>query len=71
MGKWVAQWSGEPTDVFVERIPYDETRTYVRRVIQNLVRYQYLYQDAGDAPTPTPTLSLTLGDAGVTPIVDY
>jgi soluble lytic murein transglycosylase len=49
MGRWVRQWPDDEVDLFVERIPFDETRTYVRRVIQNLARYRYLYgpRDAG------------------------
>lgn len=43
MGRWVRQWPDDEIDLFVERIPYDETRTYVKRVIQNLSRYRYLY----------------------------
>lgn len=30
------------TDLFVARIPYHETRTYVQRVLTNLARYRYL-----------------------------
>jgi soluble lytic murein transglycosylase len=49
MNRWVRQWPTLELDAFVERIPYDETRTYVRRVVQNLARYRYLYgpRDAG------------------------
>ena len=43
MGRWVTRWPTAPVDEFVERIPFDETHTYVRRVIQNLARYRYLY----------------------------
>lgn len=34
-------------DLWVARIPYDETRNYVARVVGNLARYQWL--DGGDA----------------------
>jgi soluble lytic murein transglycosylase len=43
MGRWVTRWPDASADEFVERIPFDETHTYVRRVIQNLARYRYLY----------------------------
>lgn len=43
MNRWIQSFGGEDLDVFVERIPFDETRTYVRRVTQNLARYRYLY----------------------------
>jgi hypothetical protein len=47
MNRWVQGFGGEDLDVFVERIPFDETRTYVRRVTQNLARYRYLYGPPG------------------------
>jgi soluble lytic murein transglycosylase len=47
----VFRWLSAPekigVDVFVARIPFEETRTYVERVLGNLARYQYL---AGGAP---------------------
>ena len=33
---WVSKRPSDDFDVFVERIPFDETRTYVARVVQNL-----------------------------------
>jgi hypothetical protein len=52
MNRWVQGFGGEDLDVFVERIPFDETRTYVRRVVQNLARYRYLYgpREVGGVP---------------------
>ena len=42
VSRWV-ETSGEPEiDVWVARIPYDETRTYVARVMSNLARYEWL-----------------------------
>jgi len=42
----VFRWLSVPEkigiDAFVARIPFDETRTYVERVLGNLARYQYL-----------------------------
>jgi len=43
MNRWIQRFGSEDLDVFVERIPFDETRSYVRRVTQNLARYRYLY----------------------------
>ena len=47
----VFRWLSAPEkigiDAFVARIPFEETRTYVERVLGNLARYQYL---AGGAP---------------------
>ncbi len=54
----LARWGiDRDTDVWVARIPYDETRTYVGRVLSNLARYQWLAGgDAGrgDAPAHAP-----------------
>jgi soluble lytic murein transglycosylase len=50
----VSRWLGRPRgldlDLFVERIPFTETRTYVVRVMGNVARYGYLR--AGDAGVP-------------------
>ncbi len=47
----VFRWLSAPEkigiDAFVARIPFDETRSYVERVLGNLARYQYL---SGGAP---------------------
>ena len=47
----VFRWLSAPEkigmDAFVARIPFDETRSYVERVLGNLARYQYL---TGGAP---------------------
>jgi soluble lytic murein transglycosylase len=46
----VRQWlerSGErPLDLFVEEIPFDETRNYVRRVTSHLIAYRYIEDPA-------------------------
>jgi soluble lytic murein transglycosylase len=51
----VFRWLNAPEkigiDAFVARIPFDETRTYVERVLGNFARYQYL---AGGASAVTP-----------------
>ncbi len=39
---WDAEFGGE-TDVFVEHIPYRETRLFVKRVLQNAAAYRRLY----------------------------
>ena len=44
---WLKSWSvdGEaiPTDEFIERIPYPETRGYVKRVVGTWQAYELLY----------------------------
>lgn len=40
--RWMRGSSELELDLFVARIPYDETRTYVERVLSNYARYRYL-----------------------------
>ena len=42
--RWREQWSGVPTDEFIERIPLDETRSYVKLILRNLMMYERLYK---------------------------
>jgi soluble lytic murein transglycosylase len=39
---WARAGGDNDLDLWVARIPYEETRSYVVQVVQNLVRYQYL-----------------------------
>jgi soluble lytic murein transglycosylase-like protein len=48
---WVARAGGQPMDVFIEKVGFAETRNYVRRVYQNLVRYRLL---EGEEPPEIP-----------------
>lgn len=56
VGRWVERSEGLDLDLFVARIPYDETRTYVLRVMSNLARYAYL--QGGEAAVPRVALAL-------------
>lgn len=49
---WIEVGADNELDLWVARIPYDETRNYVARVAQNLARYQWL----------------TGGEAAITPL---
>jgi soluble lytic murein transglycosylase-like protein len=42
--RWREQWSSVPTDEFIERIPLDETRSYVKLILRNLMMYERLYK---------------------------
>ncbi len=44
VSRWREQWSGIPTDEFVECIPLDETRNYVKLILRNLMLYERLYK---------------------------
>lgn len=54
--RWKNRAKGVPLDVFVETIPFLETRGYVVRVMGNLARYGFLEQ--GEEGVPRLTLSL-------------
>ncbi|MGB5415341.1 MAG: transglycosylase SLT domain-containing protein, partial [Polyangiales bacterium] len=40
--RWLGEDATRPLDVFIEEIPYDETRRYTRRVLQSYGVYQWL-----------------------------
>ena len=44
--RWVRARGGEDLDLFVEHIPYDETRNYVKRVLASQAAYAFLEGDA-------------------------
>ena len=48
MDRWIEAYAGMPMDEFVERVPYRETRRYMRRVVETLMVYRRLY--GGDLP---------------------
>jgi soluble lytic murein transglycosylase len=54
--RWLSKSKGESLDVFVEAIPFIETRGYVVRVMGNLARYGYL--EKGEAGVPSVDLDL-------------
>ncbi len=41
--RWAKEWGGVPFDEFVERIPFEETQTYVKRVYASYLIYRALY----------------------------
>jgi len=40
--RWISEFGYEEFDVFVERIPYDETRAYIKHVLASEAVYSYL-----------------------------
>jgi len=44
--RWLSDYAGDDIDLFVERIPFDETRGYVKRVLSSEAAYAYLYAPA-------------------------
>ncbi len=43
VSRWVAARGGDDLEMFVEEIPYEETRNYVKRVLGSMAAYAYLY----------------------------
>ena len=43
MDRWLARDGGVDDDVWVEAIPYDQTRGYVKRVLRSMHAYGVLY----------------------------
>lgn len=54
VGRWVAKHPGEDTDLFVEEIPFEETRSYVKKVLASETAYAWLY----DRPSLKEVLAL-------------
>jgi len=59
VSRWLAFGESLPLDLFVARIPYEETRTYVARVLSNAARYAYL--EGGEGAVQAPALELPKG----------
>jgi soluble lytic murein transglycosylase len=57
--RWLADEGTVDLDLFVERIPFDETRGYVRRVISHFARYRFAEDPSRfpDVPLPATTPS--------------
>lgn len=56
---WLETGEHLPLDVWVARIPFHETRSYVGRVVGNMARYAYL--DGGESAVPVLDLTLPKG----------
>ena len=59
VARWLASGENLPLDVFVARIPFDETREYVERVTGNFARYAYLA--GGESAVPRLAMELEKG----------
>lgn len=44
MGRWVSARSSDELDLFVENVPWEETRNYIKRVLSSVAAYGYLYE---------------------------
>ena len=50
VGKWLKSKGNLPTDMFVESIPFRETRHYVKRVLGTYQAYHLLYDQQENTP---------------------
>ena len=62
--RWLRDRGSRPLDEFIELIPFDETRGYVKRVLCTYLTYTWLY-GTGD---PVPKLSFSLKGAFPKPV---
>lgn len=57
--RWLRQYADlQEIDLFVEAIPYDETRGYTKRVLSSFLTYRWLQPPAQDAAAKDSSLSL-------------
>ena len=42
---WISRYGGKEAYLFVEMIPYKETRDYVKKVMRFYMIYSYIYED--------------------------
>ncbi|MBI5486774.1 MAG: transglycosylase SLT domain-containing protein [Deltaproteobacteria bacterium] len=55
VARWLDDMAESRLDYFVERIPFEQTRNYVRRVLTSYARYLYLYEtDENEWPVDLP-----------------
>lgn len=59
VSRWLVGGERLALDLFVARIPYEETRGYVARVLSNVARYAYL--EGGESAVQAPPLELPKG----------
>jgi soluble lytic murein transglycosylase len=59
--RWLKERTGYDFDVWVERIPYDETQKYTKRVISSMTAYEWLYWS--DRPTEARAAPRSAGPA--------
>lgn len=63
--RWFAAGRQLPLEAFVARIPYDETRGYVQRVLENWL----VYESLRSLGTDVPKLALEFDDSSVEPAI--
>jgi soluble lytic murein transglycosylase len=57
--RWIASRESDDFDLWVEQIPYEETRRYTKRVLASYAAYAFLYDRAGlDAALRMPKVAV-------------
>jgi soluble lytic murein transglycosylase len=56
VGRWLKESPGRDIDLFVEDIPFQQTRGYTKRVLASYATYLYLYEEDRPVYRPEPTL---------------
>jgi soluble lytic murein transglycosylase len=56
VARWIKEHPGRDIDLFVEEIPFQQTRGYTKRVIASFATYLYLYEEDRPIYRPEPTL---------------
>ena len=71
----LAQIASQPAlgqvDLFIESIPYDETRGYTKRVLSSYLTYQWLYGGTGSTPPPPSSGALPVTLQAVLPALPF
>ena len=44
VGRWMNNRTSDELDLFVENVPWEETRNYIKRVLSSVAAYGYLYE---------------------------
>jgi soluble lytic murein transglycosylase len=57
VGRWVSRDGQGDFDIFVDSVPYGETRRYLRKVIRSFRVYRILYEDLAPPAVANPSQS--------------
>jgi soluble lytic murein transglycosylase len=63
--RWLRSFGHLPPDLFVERIPFLETRDYVKKVLPTLALYRALRGEALDVSLPETSFDAPRGEVTV------
>lgn len=61
LGRWLSERGEQPLDLWVEEMPFGQTREYTKRVSMTYLRYRWLYADAEAWPRLDPAQPVSAG----------